>query len=317
MYLVSDAPPTEQDVAKYASMQKNHRKEILTKRQANKLRRKQDELVNNYTYTTEDIEKNLEERKKQGKIVANLGLGQTKAAIAVRGAQDTLKEAKRALTEAKRDLERADEEHTDTRNLEKAVDEAEERVKTAERELKQREEEEQAIIDQVKDRKRKLASRAKDKNWAKVNQRNINVNQRADFDESQKQKDVQANKTAAEANRFNPFARRKVKPKILWKVGQTEEQGGHKDSKTVEEEKKDSREANEKDLADITPSLVQEDKADALNQGYQFTIDEEVLAQSGTNGFSRLSSTRRPQKQRVRKGLSLNEYLEKKSAGTL
>ena len=316
MYLVSDAAPTEQDVAKYASMQKNYRKDVLTKRQANKLRRKQDELVNNYTYTTEDIEKNLQERKKQGKTFANRGLEQTKAGFAVQGAKDTLQEAKRVLTEAKRELDRGGA-GADTRDLEKAVLEAQNRVKTAEEELKQRKDEDQAIKDQVKDRKRRLAQRSKDKNWAKVNQRNITVNQRADFEESQKQKEVQAKKTAAEANRFNPFARRKVKPKILWKVGQNDEQEGAKDSKNVEEEKKDNREANDKDLAEVTPSLVHEDKADLVNQSHQFTIDEEVLAQSGSNGFSRLSSTKRPQKKRVRKGISLNDYLDRKANGTL
>lgn len=318
MYLVSDAPPTEEDVGKYISMQKNHRKDILTKRQANKIRRKQDDLVNNYTYTTEDIERNLQERKKEGKTLANLGLEQTKASIAVQGAKDAHQEAKRALMEAKRELDKAADD-VDTRTLEAAVEDAQNRVETAEKDLQRRKAEEQAVGDQVKDRKRRLAERAKDKNWAKVNQRNINVNQRADFEESQKQKEVQANKTAAEANRFNPFARRKVKPKILWKVGQNDEQDGAENGGNgPEEEKKDSREAHEtRNLSEITPSLVQEEKADVVSQSHQFTIDEEVLAQSGTNGLTKLSSARRPQKERVRKGMSLTDYLGRKSDGTL
>jgi RNA polymerase-associated protein RTF1 len=322
MYLISDAVPTEQDVAKYVSMQKTHRKELLTKRQANKLRRKQDELVNNYVYTTEDIEKNLEERKKQGKSVANMGLEQTKAAIAVQAAKDSLQEAKRAVTEARKalDMPSAD---SATRDLESALKEAQNFVKVKEKELQKRKEEEQALKDQVKDRKRRLAQRSKDKNWAKVNQRNIQKNQRTDFEVSQKEKEAKekADKKVAAGGveKFDPFARRKVKPKILWKVGQSEDKEAQQDKKPVEEEKKDSRGEPDVMAAETTPNLVQEqqDKADATSQSHLFTIDEEVLAQDGANGFSRLSSSKRPRRERVRKGLSLTEYLDRKAKGAL
>ena len=222
MYWVSDAKPTEQDVSKYVSMQKNHRKEILTKRDATKLRRKQDELVNNYTYTTQDIERNLEERKKQGKTAANLGLEQTNAAIATKAAKDALLEAKRALTDARRAIDRSTE--ADTRQLDADLKECQSRVKACEKELQKRKADEQALKDQVRNRKRRLAQRSKDKNWAKVNQRNKNKNNRTDFEVSQKEKEAAAKKAASTTKeKFNPFARRKVKPKILWKVGQAED----------------------------------------------------------------------------------------------
>ena len=314
MYWVSDAKPTEQDVAKYVSMQKNHRKEILTKRDATKLRRKQDELVNNYTYTTQDIERNLEERKKQGKTAANLGLEQTNAAIATKAAKDALLEAKRALTDARRAIDRSTE--ADTRQLDADLKECQSRVKACEKELQKRKADEQALKDQVRNRKRRLAQRSKDMNWAKVNQRNKNKNNRTDFEVSQKEKEAAAKKAASTTKeKFNPFARRKVKPKILWKVGQAED-GEIDESKTAEEEKKDSREVEENRAAETAPSLVQEQANDGISQSHQFSIDEEALAQSGTNGF-RFSSTKRPKKKRVRKGISLTDYLEQKAQGTL
>lgn len=319
MYLVSDAAPTEQDIALYISTQKNHRKPILTKRQAAKLRRKQDDLVNNYTYTTEDIEKNLEERKKQGKSLANLGAEQTKAAIAVQAAKSAHLEAKKALNEARKAIDRSDD--ADTTELNNTLRECQERLKVAEEELKARKADEQAIKDAVEDRKRRLAQRSKDKNWAKVNQRNIVKNQRTDFEVSQKEKDAATKKALSTTKeKFNPFARRKVKPKILWKVGQNDDAEATNEEETrigVEEEKKDGREVEDGKAVEFTPNLLQEPPTDAISQSHQFTIDEEVLAQNGANGFSRLSSTKRPRKERKRKGISLTEYLDKKAKGFL
>ena len=314
MYLVSDAPPSEVDVNTYISMQKNHRREILTKRQATKLRRKQDELVNNYTYTTQDIEKNLEERKKQGKSLANLGAEQTKTSIKLQAAKDRHLEAKRALSDARKAIDKST--VADTKDLDDKLHECQERVKVTEKELQQAKDEVQAVKDAVKDRKRRLGQRSKDMNWAKVNQRNIVKNQRTDFEVSGKEKEAEAKKAASTTKeKFNPFARRKVKPKILWEVGQDKVE---EEAKTGgEEEKKDSREADDGKEAELAPTLVQEQTADRMSQSHQFTIDEEVLAQNGANGFSRLSSTKRPRKERKRKGLSLTDYLDQKAKGTL
>ena len=103
MRLISDAKVDEGDMKQYVSATKAQRGHVLFKRQANKLRRKQDELVNNYTYTLEDIENNLKAKKKKGQTAANLGLEQTRAAIAVQGARDALEEAKHAMNTATSD----------------------------------------------------------------------------------------------------------------------------------------------------------------------------------------------------------------------
>merc|ERR1712232_299606 len=149
------------------------------------------------------------------------------------------------------------------------------KVKRCEKQLQKCKEEEQRVKEQVRDRKRRLAERAKDRNWAKVNKRNKGVNNRTDFEVSQKEKEAAAKKAASTTKeKFNPFARRRVKPKILWKVGQAEE--AETEEKPDEEEKKDNREAevNSK-IAELTaaPTLVQEQANDSISQSHQFTID--------------------------------------------
>ena len=114
----------------------------------------------------------------------------------------------------------------------------------AKKALQARLDEQQAVKDAVQSRKRRLAQRSKDRNWAKVNQRNLTVNQRTDFEVSQKEKEATEAKAKAAADgakeKFNPFARRRVKPKMLWKVGQTDDQEGQ-DAAKGEEEKKDEQ----------------------------------------------------------------------------
>ena len=308
--LISDNKADENDVNLYVTEMKNQRRQVLSRNEANKIRRKQDDLVSNYTYTTEDIENNLKNRKKKGHTAANLGLEQTRAAIAVQAARAALEDAKQQLKLA------ADGEKAGLLAAEKAAEEA----------LQERLEEERIVLEKVKSRKERLTKNSTDQKWAKVNQRALETNQMADRGAL---KEKETEKTAQESGskpKFNPYARRKVKPKILWEVGQKEEEkaeeGGGEETKEADASNKDANGAEattgpEKDTT--PPNLVQEhqEKAAALSQSHQFTIDEEILAQSSfTNGITGLSA-KKPVKKRVRKGLSLAEYLEKKAAGTL
>ena len=317
MYLVSDTPPEELDVQKYITTQKNNRLPVLTKRRATKLRRLQDDLVNNYTYTTEDIERNLERRKKQGKSAANLGLEQTKVLIALEAAKENVNDMERRVTDAKRALMEADS-NADEGELTKQVREAEKLLDNAKKQLEKRLDEQQATEVAVKDRKRKLTQRAKDRNWARVNERNVQINQRADREAKDKDEAVSG---SGKKKEFNPYARRKVKPKILWEVGQAKEE---EEEANAEEKKDGTADATQSEKNNATeagaPVLVQEPqgKAAALRDRHQFAIDEEGLAQS-TAIDSILGGTRKkaPKKARVRKGISLTEYLERKENGTL
>jgi RNA polymerase-associated protein RTF1 len=304
--LVSDAKVTQADITQYETAMKTSRlqDDIVGKGEAQRLRRLQDEMITNYTYTAEDIERQLKENKQKGATTANLGLEQTRAAIAVQA-------AKNALTDAKTLLKNA----TDSAE----INDAEAKVEEAQAMLQQRLAEEQKILEKVKARKNRLVNRTKDQKWAKVNERAIRMNQQADFG-AFKEKVLSADKGEGV---FNPYARRKVKPKILWEVGQ-------KDEKKDGDEKKDdvtpssisasavTPQTHDKDT-DSTPTLVHEQhgKAAALSQSHQFNIDEEILAQtsfaSGIGGIGR----KKKSVTRFRKGISLADYQDQKAAGTL
>jgi RNA polymerase-associated protein RTF1 len=164
----------------------------------------------------------------------------------------------------------------------------------------------------------KLTGREKDQNWAKVNQRAVQMNQKVDRESYKVQKEADARKAAGEKEKFNPYARRKVKPKILWEVGQA------KDDDDNAEEKKHTFDGTPstvdgKEPCAATPALVPETlKVTALSDSHQFAIDEEGLVQTSlsTTGLGFGSKTPR-NLNRVRKGLRLAEYFERKENGTL
>jgi RNA polymerase-associated protein RTF1 len=298
--LVSDAKVDESDVKQYVDSTKATRQRTLGKREASRMRRQQDKLVSDYVYTTEDIEANLASRKKKGESAANLALERTRALIAVQGARSALEDAKFQKENAKTSEEAED------------FDLA---VEAAEKLLQEKLADEQTVKDRVKDRKRQLAGRTKDMKWAKVNKRALETNQKVDRGEMVV-KDEAAEDLAAKQS-FNPYARRKVKPKILWEVGQNE--GGEEAKEADGAKEKSAEQANGDKELDATPTLVQEQqhKAAALSQSHQFAIDEEVLAQTSfTRGIAGLTA-KRTAGNRVRKGWSLAEYQERKAAGTL
>lgn len=301
--LVSDAKVDESDVKQYVDATKAIRQRTLGKKEANRMRRQQDKLVNDYVYTTEDIENNLRNRKKKGETAANLALERTRAAIAVQGARAALEDAKFQLASAR--------DAAETQEFKLAVE-------AAEKVLEEKLEEERIVKQRAKDRKEQLTGRSKDQKWAKVNKRALEMNQKVDRGEMAEKKETADSSTKKES--FNPYARRKVKPKILWEVGQKDEEdkGDVPKENDASKDKASEQENGDKEL-DSTPSLVQEQqhKAAALSQSHQFAIDEEVLAQSSfTNGIAGLGA-KKSFGNRVRKGLSLEEYQKRKAAGTL
>ena len=311
MYLVSDAPPDDGDVQKYISVQRNLRQSVLSKRNATRLRRLQDDLVNNYTYTKEDIDKQIAKRRKQGKGMCNMGMEQTKAQIAVQAARDALADAEQRLKAAKKKLIEEGDNSFGVSDLEQTVEDAEKAVEDCKKNLKAKEDEANRTKELVGDRKQRLQKNSKNMNWAKVNRRAVRMNQKTDR-EANKEREI---KEASQKGDFNPYARRKVKPKILWEVGQDEEA-------PAGEEKKDQapaeRDASKETATEPTtaPALVQEaDQTATLSESHQFTIDEEALAKDSLSFLP--SRIKKAAVKRVRKGLSLSEYLERKAAGTL
>lgn len=305
--LVSDAKPTQADVNQYETAMKTARlqDEIVSKGEAIRLRRLQDELINNFTYTTEDVERQLKENKKKGATTGNLGLEQTRAAIAVQAAKNALMDAKAKLRLA-----------TDSTE----INDAEEKVATAQKMLEQRLYEEGTILSKVQGRKTRLVNRSTDRSWAKVNERAIRTNQQADSG-AFKEKSKPAEQSGDGQPVFNPYARRKVKPKILWEVGQKEEKkdGDEKKDNTAPSSSKEANAGGGDKDADSTPSLVHEDhgKAAALSQSHQFNIDEEILSQTSFSSGIRGLGRKKKAVARSRKGISLSDYQEQKAAGML
>jgi RNA polymerase-associated protein RTF1 len=303
--LVSDNKLIQSDVSQYETAMKTARKQddLPGKMEAIKLRRKRDELVENFTYTTEDIEKKLKEKKLKGVASTNLGLEQTRAANAIEAAQGALTDAKARLEDARDGAETND---------------AKEEVKIAEENLRIKFEQEISILKQVKSRRERNKSRSN--NWNDVNERANKMNRLADVG-LDRAKNKELNKIPSGKETFNPYARRKVKPKNLWQVGQ----GDEKKEREENEENKESeaptstKETNGEINVNSTPPLVQEQqgKAAALSQSHQFAIDEETLAQTSFLSGIRGLASKKKSKKRVRKGLSLAEYQERKAAGTL
>ena len=311
MYLISDVLPDETDVHKYVVTQKNFRLEVLSKRRANKLKRLQDDLVMNYTYTTQDIEQNLQKRRKQGKSLANLGLEQTRMAVAVQAAKDVVADTESRMKDVKSKLLEAS--GNEVSELEASLEDLEKRLEEAKKQLLQHEGEEKDLLELIHRRKSKLAMRTKDQNWAKVNERALQANQRVAREVKEKKDNVSASGT--KKVEFNPFARRRVKPKVLWDVGQD---AGKDEAKQEEEAKEDEKKESREESPADEPYLVQELKAkgSTRNDAHQFAIDEEGLAQASTFGHG-VGMKKKTAPTRTRRGLSLNDYHERKAAGTL
>jgi len=313
MYLISDARPNEEDVNKFVTMEKTNRQvTVMSRNKANRIRTRQDALVNNYTYTKEDIEFNLQEGKKSGKALSNLALEQTRAAIAVQAAETQLKEAQSKLDDAKKKLIEYDGgNRTEEDNLSNAVKVAESVLGEAELDLEEMLKAQAATNEIVNGRKTNLSKRRKDQNWAKVNQRAMQMNKDADFEAYKAQKSQEEREAKHGVAKFNPYARRKVKPKILWEVGQKEEKKDDEPSGSKENETREEPQSLTGSAA--TAQAVQEaQKAAKITQSHQFAFDEE---DTGAISFS--LKTQQHRFPRVRKGLSLAEYQAQKIAGTL
>ena len=319
MNLVSDTPPTELDVQKYLTTQKNHRSECLSKRRATKLRRTQDHLVTNYNYTTEDIELSLKQRKKDGKSMSKLGATLTKVTVAVQAAKDEVLDAARRLTEAKKALVEFSGNAHEENELEKTLEECTRAVEVARKELNDLQKEEHETLDAVKIRTIKLAGREKDQNWAKVNRRALEINQKVDRESYKVQKEIDARKAAGEKEKFNPYARRKVKPKILWEVGQAKDDNDMKTDGNFEVSVQPTHDTPIEKPTTLSLHSSETNKNSAsllVSESHQFVIDEEGLAaQQQSSNYQDNAVTARTgatRIARVRKGVSMFQYLGRK-----
>ena len=340
MALISDSKPQEDDVKALISHLRDNRlnDEILSKKRAIKLRKLQDKLVNNYTYTREDIEKSIAAKKKRK--VGNIGAETTRAAIAVQAAQEDVNDAEAKLDEAKRALLEADEDDMGVKQLESAVTLATKALEDAKSTLEEKKLEQERILTAEEIRKKRIKGADKIQDWNKVNERAMEKNKMADYEAYKQQREQEKKEAAAQgAPKFNPYARRKVKPKILWEVGQkTEEDDKDKASASAAEgagtagaagqassdgQKGTDAATSSGEAADVPgKENASSTAADAGKNNDDFAIDDELLIRGGSDSLAAAatgggSGTGRAGGVRVRKGLSFAEYQKAKEVGHL
>lgn len=313
MITVSDHRPSAEDVGKYVSQLKTDRLSdtILLKKKALKLRKRQDNLVNNYTYTVDDIAKLVTEKKKRNKKASNIGMEKTHIAIAVQAARDAVKEAEKRVEEAKV----AQMEEEDTESADRNFAEAKKALDDATKMLEERMAEQNRILKDEEERINRLKGSSKVQNWVKVNQRARLANQNADFLSYKEQLAKEKAEASAEP-KFDPFARRKVKPKNLWEVGGKQSNDKVADAGAMEEEKKDSHpseDAAKDSIKDKQPESIEAQKLDTTGQSAPISFDEDI----NIGDIANLGLGLKKPVNRTRKGISFADYQSRKEAGTL
>jgi len=282
---------------------------------------RQDELVNNYVYTKEDIDMLVKDKKKRSKKSLNIGIEKTRIDLAVQAAKDEVAEAKKRLEDAEVDDMEAD----DDIKTRKALEIAKRALETAKQKLDENLDEQKRIHKEEEDRVSKLKKSSKVQNWVKVNQRAKLANRNADF---QAYKEEQAKKSQGAAEpKFDPYARRRQKPKNLWEVGGAKGPGdkaSDANGGTAEEEKKETT-PSERDDSNAgkdgdkennkREEITEPQKLELPGQGNQFAFDDDIMIGGDIDALGGIG--KKKIRTRARKGISLDEYQERKTAGTL
>ena len=310
MIMISDSRPDNNDVNLYLNQLKNRRggsSVVLSKKEASSLRKKQDNLLNNYTYTDVDVEKAIEVAKNLNKKISNIGAEKTKVNIAVQAARSALEDAlkEKSYLETKRiEVEEDDEEEID-----KELDSVCKKIDSLNEELDRRLTEQKKVLDAEALRIQQLKSNEKNRKWAKVNERAIAANKAADMEAY---KIELAAQKSGQKESANPYARRKVKPRNLWNVGQDDKDTTNDISeKKIDEEVAVLNQDEMKESVDNSRDLRNSLKKKLSEQINEMSIDEEAIPKL------MMSNTKKPITSRVRRGISLSEYFDRKAAGTL
>lgn len=315
MITISDSRPDASDVSQYLTQLKNRRggsSDVLSKKEATSMRKKQDSLITNYVYTNEDVQKTIDVSKKLKKKINNIGAEKTRVSIAVQAARTALDDAKQQKFELETKLLEVD-----------ALDEEKEindelayvngRIVDLEQDFEKKVEDQKKVLNAESYRIQQLKNNEKNRGWAKVNQRAIAANKAADV-EAYKMRQTE------EEEKDNPFARRKVKPTILWTVGQEKKE----DDRGAVYESGESKVDHEVDATTIDENIETGDanlsSSRDLRSGLKKKLSEHINDMSiDDEDIPRLmmSNTTKTFTSRVRRGISLSEYFERKSAGTL
>lgn len=315
MVMVSDSPPTDDDVNDYINILKKNQIDLLSKNDAIKMKKTQDNLVNNYTYTNEDIEKAIEAKKYIDSTIGNIGAEKTRVTIAVHASEEVLAERKKHVNELKMELLEVD--SSQEIGLEKELKIAEELVVDAQIDLERKRIEERKVLDAEENRKNQMRCKYQAKKWSKVNKKAKMENERAYWEAYKLEMETQRKKQPQES--FNPYARRKVKPQILWEVGQ-----GIRECQSDINDKK-----NEKSSGNSGNDLLIDNREKVKKCGNEFneknkvsnlkvtkenkesTSDEMNVVHSTQNNDELFNMSH---KNRLRRGISFQDYQKLKAS---
>lgn len=229
----------------------------------------------------------------------------TKAQIAVQAAQDSLEEANRMLSEATKALMECTSSEKEGQ-LERDVQVAKDEVEEAEQNLEKKLEQQQKILDHEQSRIRRAQQNNKTQAFVNVNLRARKANQLADY-QSYKEQVKKEKEQAAVKPKFDPFQRRKAKPINLWYVGEDQDKDATNAEKDSLPTANDSQPQNQDDF---TTNKLANNRDNDPRDELSMDIEEPFMALNG-------STSRKRRRNRVRKGISLSDYLERKAAGTL
>ena len=316
--MISDSRPDQDDVNQYLHHLKNIRgggEEVLGKKEATSLRKKQDNLITNYTYTTEDIQKSIQMTKTLKKKIGNVAAEKTKINFMVQAAQSALDDAKKEEDELKMKLATSTND-AENESIELELKALKANIDSLESDLKAKKDEQKKILNAESSRTRQLKSNEMNKKWAIVNQRARELNKKADLEAYKAELEL---KKSGQKEAVNHYRSRKVKPKVLWDTGGQEKKEEDNqasnnndnavENKTNETEAMNLDESNKPNanqgISDGSP------KKKLSEQINEMSIDEEAIPSL------MMSSTKKVVTNRVRKGMSITEYFERKAAGTL
>jgi RNA polymerase-associated protein RTF1 len=328
MSRVSDSPLLPSEFHDYVNYLKNNRlqAELLSKREASKMKDVQEKLVTNYHYTEQDIDEAVKAKKALTTTVANIGGEKMRAALAVQAAQQNVDESRSKVDEITKNFLEVfdDREKTD---LEKELIKEKKSLSENLLTLQKCMEEEKKILAAEESRKNRMKQSTKIQNWVKVNERAKAANKNADVEAYKIELERMSH--GGKEKEFDPFARRKVRPQILWDVGKDKSKDNDQNLENADAKKSegtglldaDNTESKNSGPHDPTETTIgqaaKNPKLKHSDELHDLAIDEELIARGNIqqgNGHSNKGSSLLG---RVRKGLSLDEYLMKKAAGTL
>jgi len=328
MNLVSDSPPLQEEFFEYNNVIKSLRHTVLSKKEALKMKEDQEKLVTNYQYTEQEINQAVKAKKALTHTVANIGAEKMRIALAVQAAQQSVDESRYKMDEiTKKFLEASDGPQKSV--LEGALEQEKIILSEKEAALQKYQDDEKKILTAEENRKNRLKQSSKIQNWVQVNERAKIANENADVEAYKVE--LERMNLGEKGKDFDPYARRKVRPQILWDVGKDKPKDNQNQNQEISDSKKvegSGLRINEKGESK-TIELHKPAEASIGNpmkkmglkstdESHDLAIDEELIARSNMNlGIGHSTSKGSSILGRVRKGLSLDEYLMKKAAGAL